>query len=424
MYGGKNMKKRIIIGAFAVLAAIGLVFAFSACEITISLSELKSFQASGRVVNASTGEGVESATVTLAFVEGSDVETETLEEEEPEGEKEAPDDVENYQADNTTYTATTGADGTFAFDASVEDILTGEYTMTVAKDGFVFVPPGNITILGGSQDLGSYMAFPYDAATEEYYVKLILVWSQDFADVDGHLTYPKNGESVGAGMTTFEPYTIPEPTNVLEGFSPETVSTLSKRETIKHDNKTSTLTVTGGTAYRVSLDVDNRGRDTDPAGGPETITIREVPFNDQVTTNEFPRADAGLGSNYDATIEWNGVMEYYVRAYAHTTDADGVAASGAVAESYLAEVGTGQSADAKLYVFQGETILGAYTLPKFTDIKNASLLRIHCFEDTAGSWFQLWPHTTLVTETEYTDNGYRFRSLNNNGVITTKKMSR
>lgn len=438
------MKKRIIFGVIAVIAAIGLVFAFSACKITLTLEELQEFAATGTVVDASSGDGVADAKVTLTYVEGSAVETDDLakeeEEESTEEEKEPPEDVDNYQEDNTTYTATTDSDGVFTFDAAVQDIIEGEYEITVERDGFVFVPPGNITILGGTQDLGTYMAFPYDKDTEEYYVKMILVWSPNFSDVDGHLTYPKDGQSVTAatGSGTFYPYTPPDAADVDTGFSPEMPgidsalgSLDSYREVIYWDNLESTLDVTGGSAPRISLDVDNRGRDTEPAGGPETMTIRQVPFDD-VATTKFNREDAGYGSGYDSTISWNGVMEYYVRAYAHTTDSDGNPESGVVAESYLAEVASGESAEAKMYVFQGDTILGAYTLPKFTDIKNASLLRIHCFKDSGGEWFQLWPHTTLVPDWEYNDpdnddtNEYRFKGIgmDSNGVISTKKVAR
>lgn len=363
------MKKRIIL-IFVIIASVFMVI--SGCDFIAKAL----VSVTGKVIDAKTGLGVDEVTVTLTY-KGED------------------------SGHKTTYMTTSGSDGSFAF----SDADYGEYNLTAEKTGYVFIPK-DVYVSGLAQSLGTVTGFLYDSSKDQYTISLILLWNDTFQDVDAYLTYPDDDKTSGTAPVLSTPYDTAG--SVLIGFMPAT----SGREQIDYTTKTSVRTIDnvygdGDTRSAVQLDVDDRD-----GTGPETISVRSFPFMD--SANDLNTSGGGSTGLPAGNYTWIGVMEYYADAYSS------VGSDTTSATDYLSNVGTGASADAVLYVMQGETLLGIYTVPTYTKVKTASLLRINMFYDANGEYYQIVPDLRVLQSTT------EVKSLGNgdNGIIVVKGRTR
>lgn len=421
------MKKRIIIGAFAVLAAIGLVFAFSGCDLFATVVSGES-QPYGVVLNAKTGAPVEAAKVTLTPV-ATEVPVGASEEQVEQAEK-AQEDLAEQQAESPeSFYAITVSTGEFDWYSEEKTVPMGEYRLTVEVDGYISIPK-TVQVNAVYPNFGEIPVLPYNADTDSGNVSFVLMWSDSFADVDGHLTYP-DSLNAGTDPTTYSPYDNNGDTTT--GFYPTTQSTAAEGSTDYARNRifwgdatsASGDSYSGGITYAttydfdynldgtndtwsVSLDVDDRD-----GAGPETITVRNIPgLNSDWTYAGWVQdyagdADPDFSGVASEGYDYVGVMEYYVRAYNYATG--DVAAD--IEDSYLSEVSDGQSADAVLYVFLGDQIMGAYTIPTYTQIKNASVVRINTFLVDTGLSYYI-PEYIIYPDIRVADYATEFRGLN------------
>lgn len=171
----------------------------------------------------------------------------------------------------------------------------------------------------------------------------------------------------------------------------------------------------------VYLDVDNRGGSDDPDGGPETITMIYMPYqNDESGTGFYIDSDdakwTGLPEDTSTEYYWSGIMEYYVDAF-HATSST----SGSSDDSYLSYTGSGKSADATVYLFdclrdEGEELIGVYEIPSFTKIETASVLRVNVFTQNGGldEYYVFSPDIRIA-------NTIRDLSLNDNGPVVVHR---
>jgi hypothetical protein len=285
-------------------------------------------------------------------------------------------------------------------------------------------------------------------------ISFILLWNSTFDDVDSYITFPKKntatttGGDVDQSATTAPVFTTPydwpwvdadsdSDNDLSDGFSPETWNSGtpdtvpargSAREMVYYgvpstasdssatwDSSAHTNTLNLGT---VDLDYDEDGTaetwyislDTDATqgSGPETITVRAFPFVDPaVNVSTTGGASTGLatGTNYT----WVGVMEYYVDAY----DSNWEDATNDTSTEYLSTVGEGSQAGAVLWIVQGTTILGKYTIPDYTKVKGASVVRVNCFYNSDGyEVYQIVPDLRVLQSTS------GIRSIGDDGIIT------
>jgi hypothetical protein len=389
MYKEENMRKILWI-----ILVVGLVFTLAGCEwLGALLAAMAAPQ--GYVLNAKTGAGISDVSMTMTYLDTP-----------AEGE-EAP----------GPFIAVSGTDGYYTF----LDVAYGTYELTASKSGYVFVKQV-VSVSGLAQYLPDMIGFEYDESTDALNISLILMWDADFNDVDAHLTYP-NGDPtpddlVALPFTDVYDETIALDWNYLgavtDGFFPEYSNGLvdstqegdadydDYRVEIYYGNPDSLYEVdltpddtTDDVAVpAVSLDVD----DTD-GQGPETITIAGIPFEDWLEDSSTQGgAYTGLPEvTGDSCYAWVGVMEYYINAY-ESGKADS-------AGDYLSQVDTGESADAVLYVMQGNTLMGIYTVPTYTNIETASVVKINMFweyDAEADVWyefFQIAPDLRILQDT-------------------------
>jgi len=427
------MKKRILIGAIVIAAAALLIIGLGSCSLVVPTAT-----PSGKVINGRSGDGLAGLTVQLSYVEQSSLD------EDKNKELEKQNDKVLSQGEDGVFKAYTAEGGVFdwGYNETETSVPYGEYLLTASdpNSGYIFIKQKvninsaypEFTIVGLEADPGSDN------------ISLVLMWNDSFADVDGHLTIPasdQGGSYLANFPASFDPYSASGVT-VPNGFAPETSATSSyyandyagDRVRIHHayvysTNSASTYdsysndTVASFDTHFAKLDLDDRD-----GAGPETITISGnwFSFFDETTAAVNTTAiDNYLpGFNHTTDYQWEGVLEYYV--YAFASDPDGATAE----TSYLSQADSGQSADAVLYVFQGDAMLGAYTVPTFTDLKAASLLRINCFWEwnaDDSNWypfFYIVPDIKLSVYDIYptTDNtfGSGFRGITDEGVIVTR----
>jgi hypothetical protein len=427
------MKKRFILGALIVIVGIGLIFIMSGCDVLFGVSTGSS-QPYGVVIDAKTGSGVAGVTITLTPI--FEAPSDTTKQEDYEKEKA---DIEEEQANNpTAFVATSITDGSFDWWSEEKTIPRGTYRLTASHDSYIFVPQ-TVQLNAVFPDLGEIVGLPYNATTDLYNVSLVLMWNDSFADVDGHLSFPADTYSPTSKPTgaNYDPY-YSDSDGTLTGFSPNVLSggdviTTELRQRIYWGNATTaegdsygsstgiSYTTTfdfdvdlDGTndSWRASLDIDDRD-----GAGPETITIRDIPWGwDNVPLD--PNIDDFIGTDHDdfdgsatSNYEWIGQMEYYARAYAYNSEPT----AEDIANSFLSEVAEGNSADATLFVFFGDTIIGIYTIPTYTEVKNASILKINTFAvstDTSVSTddyveFIIYPDVRIIDNDDYVANGFR-----------------
>ena len=427
------MKKRILIGAVIIAAAALLIIGLGSCSLITPSST-----PSGKVIEGRTGEGIAGLTVMLSYVEQSSLDEDKNKELEKENDK------ITSQGEAGVFKAYTSEGGVFdwANNETETSVPYGEFLLTASdpNTGYIFI----------KQKVNLNSAYPeftivgLEGNPESDDISLVLMWNESFADVDGHLTIPAStqGGSYEANFPTpFDPYSA-EGVTAPAGFAPETSATSSyyansyagDRVRIHHAYEYSTNSATTYDSYSndtaatydthfAKLDIDDRD-----GNGPETITISGNWFSffdgDTPATGNTTVADYLPGFDHTTNYQWDGVLEYYV--YAFASDSDGATAD----TSFLSQADSGQSADAVLYVFQGDSMLGAYTVPTFTDLKAASLLRINCLWEyiaAEADWFPFFyivPDVKLSVYDIYptTSNtfGSGFRGMTDDGVIVTR----
>jgi hypothetical protein len=154
-----------------------------------------------------------------------------------------------------------------------------------------------------------------------------------------------------------------------------------------HQVSTNTLADLGfsGTSPAVELDVD----DTD-GSGPETISLRAIPIKaiDFATTyGTEPDTQNGLpGTTTQYDYAWVGTAAFYVHGYS----------------AALTEAGQVSTAQVEVFVFQGDTMLGLFTVPDFTQVNAIQLFRINFLLQDDGTtvydFFQLVPEQAIFTD--------------------------
>ena len=428
------MNKKVKLGLALAALAIGLVLVISGCDLFAAAFSGEA-QPYGKVINAKTGGGVAAVTVELAPVTQAASSDATKQEETT---KEQTKIAEEKAAEPTKFLAVTNTAGEFDWLTEDKAVPRGEYTLTasIAGNTFVFLEK-KVFINAVFPDLGTLLAIPADNAG----ISFIMLWNTNFDDVDSYITFPrKNAETITGTAPTFTtPYDIPT-AGVTTGFTPELFTTGnpargSAREWVYYGipstasdssssfNSTTFInTLNLGTmdydanedgtndTYLVSLDTD-----ATLGSGPETISVRAFPFlEDSTDVSTTGGAATGLPAG---SYTWVGVMEYYVDAY----DSSWSDTTNDRSEDYLSEVGTGNSADAVLWVIQGTSILGKYTVPDYTQIKTSSLVRINCFFNSSDQEvYQLVPDIRVLQST----SGIRSIDDNNGIIVVTGNQRR
>lgn len=369
-----NRKKTLWI--FPLVIVVAVLLMAQDCEITLTIADINT-EPLGTVVDVKEGEYLAGAEVTLTNVESGD-----------------------------TFTVESTATG-FDFLGYATAIPPGDYTLTAELAGYAFAPK-DVSINGLRQDLGEVIGFEYDPDLDANNLSFVLLWDGSFKDVDGYLTYPDQHAEEYAFTT---PYDTPSTTN---GFVPWPTAT--DRLSIYWDRLTSNggedgdgggkgdeipydydrdPDEPGNDSFRVELDVDNRGADDERPGGPETITVRTFPFvysTDPFFDSTDGGGDTGLPEHTDANDQyiWVGAMEYYADAFSRT------GAGTTTEDDLLSDVGE-TGANVELFVFSGDDVIGVYTIPDYTKVKTASLVRINMFyewdhsESEESLYYQIVP---------------------------------
>jgi hypothetical protein len=385
----ENMRKRIIVGSLVLIGALTLVFSMGGCDLFGYWGSPQ-----GYVIDGTSGEGVKNVTVKL--IPREMVPPDELSDTEK-------DDFENADDERQEFSTTTDSDGYYTF----TDYEEGSYILTAEKDDYGFTQ--HIVEVSG---LAQYMPNIAAIGEDDENIRLVMMWNQQYADVDMHITYPKptSDPTLGATFsndTDKNHYVIDNSTDAYDGFYPEDNT---DRERLYWDNKDSTDEYDGGPT--VFLDVDNRGKGDDLPGGPETVTIRYIPFvPDSLTNNGFSVNSSDhwtkLPKDDSNQYFWGGVMELYADSFNES-------GGGSSDDSTLVTSDGKTGADVVVHVLQGTDYLGTYSLPQFTEVDRASLVRINCFFLDDADWtnvFQILPDTRITPV-------FRTSAMDEDGIIT------
>ena len=272
------MKKRIIIGAIAVLMGIGMVFAFSGCDALLDALVSSASSVSGTVVDARDENAAAISGMELTLTSVSD---------------------ESYTASTTTDT-----DGSFSFLDLDPEYSPYEITGTGEKDSLTYtLIPQEVELDGLFKSMGNIpaLAISVEDANASAFT-FILMWpktaeengtSNDY-DLDLHLTFDTQAQN----NATFW----------FNGDYGNETNYATQRDSVYWSTPTY-----GGTD--IVLDVDSNLNNTVP--GVETISLRSAPIDATAVgtalTDNTNGDNAYIYSIYDSTsIDWCG----YARAYA------------------------------------------------------------------------------------------------------------
>jgi len=341
------MKKTILKTALVLLIVGTILSAFVGCDF---LADLFAYLAApqGYVVDVKTGDPIASAEVTLTSLE----------------------------TDGLEFTATTSATGYYAF----ADVEYGEYELTATKDGNTFTKQV-VEVSGLNQTLPNIGGF----ATETGTLSIIVLWDRGFEDVDAVLSFP----------TAAEDYVTADGFYQILGSTRTTLGPVAGSYVDPSDDIT----------VLINKDVDNFGGTDQMAGGPETFTVTFIPFTYGTAvyaTGDYVAVAADPSDLEAGSYDYMGAMIYYLDAYNATnasTDTYGAHQDDALLSAADASA---LAADPVVYVFYGSTQLGRFSLPEYTDIQTASVLRVNMFvrdEETGNDteWFQIVPEIGLAT---------------------------
>lgn len=345
------------------------------------------------------------------------------------------------EGDTSAGTATSGSDGTFSFNA----VEPGTYTVQAVLTDYAFIDE-DIEVLDEDLDMGDLLGFSAPNATD---ISIIVTWSDDYDDVDAHLTYPDAYKPDGTPKSPpvlIDPYTVGV-TGVADGFE---ANTTTGREHILYENKTSVNTlgdigwevdeVSGITADDLLLKAVNLDVDDTDGSGPETVTIKVIPF-DYITALNDMGLDAAtdfyttLGSTLnaldpdmaaggdDAYFGWVGVMEFYVDGFnADNSDAT-------VSDNLMTE-GEAGGADVTVYITQGTEVKGRYIIPDYTTVKTAAVIRINMLlimpEDDSQDYVDEYPLELfqIVPDIRVFQSANAIKGKDSSGILTLTGRSR
>jgi len=361
------MKRMLSAGAMLLILGAALVLVLGGCTGTVTVTVIDyGVGPDGYVVNAKTGAPVDAASVTLTKI-GS----------------------------TTVYTETTDSSGYYSF----SEWERGQVELTATKTGMAFTKQV-VEIAGVAQMLPNIGGF-----TSTGDLTIIVFWDRGFADVDAHFTAPTAAQGTYPSVDTTGADFYSSPSGYLgTGFFPD---------------------VTAGRAHLywftptvfstdIALDVDNAGRSDEQPGGPETITVSYIPYDAPYRGSDptYPSTGAGDPSKLPSgTYNWVGVGEYYLYAYNSIFTSTGGSPE---ASAMLSSVGgVSKTANPLIYVFFDTVQLARYTLPQFTDIKTAAVLRVNMFVRSDNKeYFQIIPDTRV-----YKDSGSIKSLAGNDGII-------
>lgn len=342
--------KTIVKAIVPLLFTILILFAFSSCTLTVY------FGLSGQVLDVkdSSGSGISGVELTLKDSTGSIVAI-----------------------------TTSGPDGSFQF----QEVETGQYTIEGEGSEYAVLNQDIDIINSGLQSVRVYAFAPGSG----YSVTLITVWNDAVNNINANITYPDADKVLSGGDPPCFYLGYRAGSAAGDGFEP-TIGAVG-RKTINETNNVSTIThddvySSGNTLPLVELDTS-----ASSGLGPETITIRGIPFQFdtslayyQENTNGY---EVGL-PGYSTTIAWLGVMKYYL-----TTP---------VSTEYLATA-DGSGADARVYIVEnsaagGTSILGIFDLPENIQLDSAAVIEINMFldEDTAQTELVFTPNIEYMDE--------------------------
>ncbi|MBE3065492.1 MAG: carboxypeptidase regulatory-like domain-containing protein [Spirochaetes bacterium] len=353
--------KKVLLCMGAVLCVVAALFlGLSGCRLIAATD--------GYVIDAKTGEGIAGATVIMDSLDSAD-----------------------------KFETGTDADGYYLFDSYKQ----GRYELTASLTGKIFTKQV-VEVTGIAQTLPNIGGFK---TTND--LTIVVFWDRDFADVDAYMTAPDL--NYGPAAVVSSDFYSGTASNAK--FFPGAAG----RPKVYYDTP-----ILGAGDGDITLDVDNQGQTDQQKGGPETITVAWIPFPAIYTGSNIYTADAGDPSKLPAgNYNWVGVLEYYLDAFTSTnTSATGPGTY--EADAMLASVGgVTKTANPVVYVFVNGAQAARYTLPQFTDIKTASVLRVNMFVDSDNAqWFQILPDTKA-----YKDSG-SIKSLQDSGIIVVGGKSR
>jgi len=360
------MKRMLSAGAMLLILAAALVLVLGGCTGTVTVTVIDyGVGPDGYVVNAKTGAPVDAASVTLTKI-GS----------------------------TTVYTETTDSSGYYSF----SEWERGQVELTATKTGMAFTKQV-VEIAGVAQTLPNIGGF-----TSTGDLTIIVFWDRGFADVDAHFTAPTAAQGTYPSVDTTGADFYSSPSGYLgTGFFPDTAT--------GRNHLYWKYPAVFGTD--IVLDVDNMGGTGDQPGGPETITVAYIPYTATYsTTNAYPVTLASDPSKLPVgSYSWVGVGEYYLDAYnSDFANAGGDAETSAMLSSVG---GVSKTANPLIYVFFDTVQLARYTLPQFTDIKTAAVLRVNMFVRSDNKeYFQIIPDTRV-----YKDSGSIKSLAGNDGII-------
>lgn len=283
-------------------------------------------------------------------------------------------------------TATTEADGTFSFTG----LDSGEYTINAVLDTYAFIEK-EVIVKGEDVTGVNMLGFP---APDPTTISIFVVWSDDYADIDAHISYPDDYYGGANPPVLSDPYAEPATNN---GYTYPNPGDPYAREVVYYGNPDSTSTYESldwsaevGTGPVVQLDRDDRD-----GSGPETITIGAIPVdyypsNPAMTTT----GDSSNMLTTDETYAWVGSMEYFLDSFS--------ASGGSTSDdSTLSTEGEASDTEATVYVTQGSEVKGRYTIPDYTTINIAAVLRINMLvyndaEKGETELFQIVPDMEIV----------------------------
>lgn len=352
--------KKVLSRAGALLCvAAALLLSVSGCRLTPA--------ADGYVIDAKTGLGIADATVSLESIDTAD-----------------------------SIEATTDAQGHYVLGSDKR----GRYELTASATGKIFTKQV-VEVTGMAQTLPNIGGFD---STED--LTIVVFWDRGFADVDAYMTAPSS--ALGPAAVDSEDF-YSTTTGVGAGFFPAS----GGRSTVNY----ATPDLGSGD---ITLDVDNQGQTDQQKGGPETITVAWIPFAASYDGGNYYPAGVNDPSRLPAgNYTWVGVLEYYLDAWGSiNTSADTYGPQ--EPDAMLASVdGVTKTANPVVYVFANAAQVARYTMPQFTDIKTASVLRVNMFVKQGGTeWFQILPDTRA-----YKDN-LSIKSLSDSDIVVVGGKSR
>ncbi len=292
------------------------------------------------------------------------------------------------RAGGSALTAVTDSDGSFV----ISNVEPGEYILSAESTDWFFAPK-DVHVGGMMEDLGFVLGFKVgeSAKTTTDTISLILVWDENFEDVDLHFTYPETDLSSSHQIftTPYEDFGTDAfgPGVDIDGRNTSNGPTInSGRGHIYWGAKNSSKTVgyvnnSTDTRYAIQLDRDDYGYNNydytyngSVRKGPrvETLSINTIPYYPSSETCSITPSDSNTLPS-GSTYRWLGVMELYADAF------DSSHTSTNTSEDYLSLEGEYGGAGVTLYVVQGKTLKGVYRIPDATKIKTASLVRINFF---------------------------------------------